>query len=69
MGVGGRITARLGALRLPTARYFTPSGRSIQEKGIEPDVDEGHKRPSLPGSSASDVRSGHFGRAPLPIFD
>jgi carboxyl-terminal processing protease len=27
-----------GALRLTTARYFTPSGRSIQAKGIEPDT-------------------------------
>jgi carboxyl-terminal processing protease len=26
------------AIRLTTARYFTPSGRSIQAKGIEPDV-------------------------------
>ena len=26
------------ALRLTTARYFTPSGRSVQESGIEPDV-------------------------------
>lgn len=26
------------ALRLTTARYFTPSGRSVQEAGIEPDV-------------------------------
>ena len=26
-----------GALKLTTARYFTPSGRSIQAKGIEPD--------------------------------
>ncbi len=26
-----------GALRLTTARYYTPSGRSIQAKGIEPD--------------------------------
>ncbi|MBU6505200.1 MAG: S41 family peptidase [Betaproteobacteria bacterium] len=26
------------ALKLTTARYFTPSGRSIQAKGIEPDV-------------------------------
>jgi carboxyl-terminal processing protease len=25
-------------LRLTTARYFTPSGRSIQAKGIEPDI-------------------------------
>lgn len=27
-----------GALRLTTARYFTPSGRSIQARGIEPDI-------------------------------
>ena len=26
------------ALRLTTARYYTPSGRSVQEGGIEPDV-------------------------------
>ena len=26
------------ALRLTTARYFTPSGRSVQEAGVEPDV-------------------------------
>jgi carboxyl-terminal processing protease len=27
-----------GALRLTTARYYTPSGQSIQSEGIEPDV-------------------------------
>lgn len=27
-----------GAMRLTTARYFTPSGRSIQAKGIAPDI-------------------------------
>ena len=27
-----------GAMRLTTARYFTPSGVSIQAKGIEPDI-------------------------------
>jgi carboxyl-terminal processing protease len=26
------------ALRLTTARYYTPSGRSVQEAGIEPDI-------------------------------
>jgi carboxyl-terminal processing protease len=26
------------ALRLTTARYFTPSGRSVQEGGIQPDI-------------------------------
>ena len=28
-----------GALRLTTARYYTPSGRSIQAKGIEPEIE------------------------------
>ena len=28
-----------GAMRLTTARYYTPSGRSIKAKGIEPDVE------------------------------
>ncbi|MEL6111884.1 MAG: S41 family peptidase [Pseudomonadota bacterium] len=27
-----------GALRLTTARYYTPSGRSIQAQGIDPDI-------------------------------
>ena len=27
-----------GAVKLTTARYFTPSGRSIQAQGIEPDI-------------------------------
>jgi len=28
-----------GAMKLTTARYFTPSGRSIQQVGIEPDIE------------------------------
>ena len=28
-----------GAIRLTTARYYTPSGRSIQGTGIEPDIE------------------------------
>ena len=28
-----------GAMRLTTARYYTPSGRSIQGRGIEPDIE------------------------------
>lgn len=51
-----------GALRLTTARYYTPSGRSIQAHGIDPDIDmpviypgqdENAERPteaSLPGA-------------------
>jgi len=30
--------AGAGAMRLTTARYYTPSGRSIQQLGIEPDI-------------------------------
>jgi carboxyl-terminal processing protease len=33
------IGAGKGALQLTTARYFTPSGHSIQAKGIEPDIE------------------------------
>jgi carboxyl-terminal processing protease len=29
---------RSGAIRLTTARYYTPSGRSIQARGIDPDI-------------------------------
>lgn len=37
----------LGAIRLTTARYYTPSGRSIQAKGIDPDilVEQAHIEP------------------------
>src|SRR4051812_44323624 len=31
------LSKNRGALRLTTARYYTPSGRSIQAKGIDPD--------------------------------
>ncbi|MGB3096132.1 MAG: S41 family peptidase [Candidatus Deferrimicrobiaceae bacterium] len=40
------------ALRLTTARYFTPNGRSIQAKGIEPDIIV---------SDGRDARVGHPG--------
>lgn len=32
------VSLGIGAIRLTTARYYTPSGRSIQAKGIEPDI-------------------------------
>lgn len=37
------------AIKLTTARYYTPSGRSIQAKGIEPDIVV--EDPSMPESS------------------
>jgi carboxyl-terminal processing protease len=39
-----------GALRLTTARYYTPSGRSIQGDGIVPDI------VVLPSKDAADIR-------------
>ncbi|MFA5901441.1 MAG: S41 family peptidase [Hyphomicrobium sp.] len=56
------LGGRRGALQLTVAQYFTPSGRSIQAKGIEPDIvaensgaaasppiTEGSSEASLPG--------------------
>jgi carboxyl-terminal processing protease len=40
-----------GAIRLTTARYYTPSGRSIQAKGIQPDID-------LPQSKVESLENG-----------
>jgi len=34
------LSAADGALRLTTARYFTPSGRSIQALGITPEIEQ-----------------------------
>jgi carboxyl-terminal processing protease len=38
-----------GAMRLTTARYYTPSGRSIQGLGIAPDVPVAETREDTPG--------------------
>lgn len=54
-----------GAMRLTTARYYTPSGRSIQALGIAPDIVVEQPRPNpaeategeTPGSAASRDRS------------
>jgi carboxyl-terminal processing protease len=46
-----------GAMRLTTARYYTPSGRSIQALGIIPDVpvqETAEERPSFGGERESD---------------
>lgn len=37
-----------GAIRLTTARYYTPSGRSIQDLGITPDVEVQENRTDKP---------------------
>ena len=57
--LGGR-----GALRLTTARYYTPAGRSIQEQGIDPDIMVEQIRPeaeaeAMPEHREEDLR-GHL---------
>jgi carboxyl-terminal processing protease len=53
-----------GALRLTTARYFTPSGRSIQAEGITPDIEVLQKVPKDLQASQEEVSEaslpGHF---------
>jgi carboxyl-terminal processing protease len=58
-----------GALRLTTARYYTPSGHSIQAEGIIPDIkvaqgDEANT-PKLARPSEADLR-GHLAGEPIP---
>jgi carboxyl-terminal processing protease len=58
-----------GALRLTTARYYTPSGHSIQAEGIIPDIqvaqgDEANV-PKLARPSEADLR-GHLAGEPIP---
>jgi len=45
------------AIKLTTARYFTPSGRSIQAKGIVPDI---VVEESANGSSAERLREANL---------
>ena len=46
-----------GAMRLTTSRYYTPSGRSIQAKGIDPDIviEQSKVEPINPGSRRSEA--------------
>ena len=54
-----------GALRLTTARYFTPSGRSIQAKGIVPDIEVLQDVPDELKARADTQQRGHAARPPL----
>jgi carboxyl-terminal processing protease len=58
-----------GALRLTTARYYTPSGHSIQAQGIVPDIQvaQGDEAdvPKLARPSEADLR-GHLAGEPIP---
>jgi carboxyl-terminal processing protease len=56
-----------GAIRLTTARYYTPSGRSIQAKGIVPDiVIEEPLPPELQGKLLSESESNMNGHLVNP---
>jgi carboxyl-terminal processing protease len=46
-----------GALRLTTARYYTPAGRSIQQLGIVPDIVAPVTREGQDPEDATDIRS------------
>ena len=48
-----------GAIRLTTARYYTPSGRSIQALGVAPDIIVEQRAPeeAAPETPAPDLRS------------
>ena len=58
-----------GALRLTTARYYTPSGHSIQAQGIVPDIQvaQGDETAAakLPRQTEADLK-GHLAGEPLP---
>lgn len=47
-----------GAMRLTTARYYTPSGRSIQSLGISPDiiVEQPPRQPEVEGEETEEPR-------------
>ncbi len=53
-----------GAMRLTTARYYTPSGRSIQALGIQPDIIVEQPRPST-SETAEDTAPRTFSEADL----
>jgi carboxyl-terminal processing protease len=67
-----------GAIRLTTARYYTPSGRSIQALGIEPDivveqariakvaVAAGASEADLPNALKNETAPALGGQAPTP---
>jgi carboxyl-terminal processing protease len=45
-----------GALRLTTARYYTPAGRSIQAKGIVPDIESLQEVPEEVKAGSAELR-------------
>jgi carboxyl-terminal processing protease len=55
-----------GAMRLTTSRYYTPSGKSIQGAGIEPDFEVAQVRLSEKEISDLKTRAQRYSEAALP---
>lgn len=55
-----------GAMRLTTSRYYTPSGRSIQGSGIDPDFEVADKRLSDDEVKDLQKRAARYTEASLP---
>jgi carboxyl-terminal processing protease len=55
-----------GAMRLTTSRYYTPSGRSIQGAGIEPDFEVAQLRLSDKDIADLKTRAARYSEAALP---
>ena len=49
-----------GAIKLTTALYYTPSGRSIQKKGIKPDIEIDQSRKLTNVDEGKRLRESHF---------
>jgi carboxyl-terminal processing protease len=60
---------RNGALRLTTARYYTPSGRSIQATGIKPDIEIAAERREKPVERISEADLPNALRNELDSFE
>ena len=55
-----------GAMRLTTSRYYTPSGKSIQGSGIEPDVEVAQVRLSDKDIADLKTRAARYSESALP---
>ncbi|MBC2836270.1 S41 family peptidase [Paragemmobacter straminiformis] len=51
-----------GAMRLTTARYYTPSGRSIQALGVMPDIVVNQPKPADPAAAPTEEQNAQGGR-------
>ena len=59
------LSEEFGALRLTTARYYTPEGRSIQAQGILPDIVIQRQIPAAEDEELEDEEQSFFSEADL----